>query len=42
MKTETQVQDKFDLKVELLLEKLKADLSQLRQRYSNSVDDPQF
>ena len=40
-RSQAQVQDKFDLKVDLLLEKLKMELSELRRRHQSN-DDPEF
>ena len=40
-KTQARIQDKFDLKVELLLERLKAELSELRRGHT-SVEDADF
>ena len=40
-KTQEHIQDKFDLKVELLLERLKAELKQI-QRSHTSIEDPDF
>ena len=40
-KNQVDIQDKFDLKVDLLLERLKADLSEMRRGHF-SVEDPEF